>query len=257
MLRLNLPHKGKRMADIDQLLSTILAKQEPRQQQFREGLAEEERRKKIGTIRQGSFYDDNIAPLVNMIKPEQFSNQANVDPETGAPIKDMGHFLTSGFSNTAANALSSADALSMLLLGGAGAAGGKKFLKGLGETGGVRTGELQELIERMMQRTEIKEVGVEPARRDPDMISRGLGITEKDPLDSLLNFKRQMTNHDELTLRTQQDMAGLVDPYLPKRDKIEMAKRLKLRPELANNTLNQMSAEDQRQVRRALKKLGY
>ena len=33
------------MADIDQLLSTILAKQEPRQQQFRDDLAEEERRK--------------------------------------------------------------------------------------------------------------------------------------------------------------------------------------------------------------------
>ena len=135
MLRLNLPHKGKRMADIDQLLSTILAKQGPQQQQFRDDLAEEERRKKIGTIRQGSFYDDNIASLVNMIKPDQYSDQANVDPETGAPIKGMGHFLTSGFGNTASNTLSTVDALSMLLMGGAGVGLGKKFFKGLSDKG--------------------------------------------------------------------------------------------------------------------------
>ena len=123
------------MADIDQLLSTILAKQEPRQQQFRDDLAEEERRKKIGTIRQGSFYDDNIASLVNMIKPDQYSDQANVDPETGAPIKDMGHFLTSGFGNTASNSLSAVNALYTLLMGGAGVGLGKKFFKGLSDKG--------------------------------------------------------------------------------------------------------------------------
>ena len=151
MLRLNLPHKGKRMADIDQLLSTILAKQEPRQQQFRDDLAEEERRKKIGTIRQGSFYDDNIAPFVNMIKPDQYSDQANVDPETGAPIKGMGHFLTSGFGNTASNSLSTVDALSMLMLGGAGAAGAKKFFKG--ERGGLDTDSMKQLMEKLSMLT--------------------------------------------------------------------------------------------------------
>lgn len=217
---------------IDKLLSTIRAKQPAKNQQFRDEMAEEERRRRIGTIRQGSFYDDNIAPFVNMIKPYHFSNEPNVDPETGVAIKDFGHFLTSGIMNTAANTLSTADALSTLLLGGAGTKFGKKFLTGLGERGAYDRNSINKIMQRITKRQDLD-----------SNVETGAGDLEK--------FT------DEEVLKAKLDMVKLVDFYSSPKMRKEALQSLTPNKKLSNYAFNQMSEDDKNLVRRQLKKLGY
>ena len=247
------------MAELNSLLSTILEKQIPQREQLQR---ENERNRRFGTIRQGSILDS----IPNIIRPEFFKPEANIDPTTGAPEKNFGHFLTSGFGNTASNTASGVDALTMLLLAGGGAKLGSKFLKGLGEKGAFDASSINALLEKIrkfnnQQGGQAKDntfrdapVPNPPGFRRRDMI--GTNIREsRSQARELRHFKNKNLELEEHMMLVKQDLAKLTDPHSTARTRKEMAVRLKRNDRMANDALSQMSPEDQKQVRRVLQKL--
>ena len=138
----------------------------------------------------------------------------------------------------------------------------KRGLKALGQRGAFNPSSLNKIIGKIKNyREKVGGKDVIPTHIDahvPNPSPNRSGMIDKrDELDHLVDFKYKNFELDEGVLSAKQDMARLVNPYVHKNfKKQDIVPRLKKNSRLANDAMSQMSSEDQKQVRNALKNLG-